>query len=224
VNSRNEPQHAQTAMAVTRAAGFLAVIDGPTGVGKTTVTTLVANALATGGLSVLATKQPSDMSLGKLARSSTQELQGLPLTLLMAADRYHHDEHVISPALAAGRVVVCDRYVPSALVLDQLDGADPEFVWGIYQYLRCPHLAVILTGDPALCRARSGARGQYSRFHLGGTRAGKAEAALYAKAVRLLTSRGYPIQIVPIGDRSADQVAGAVAALIRDRMAAACTQ
>jgi Thymidylate kinase len=166
VRSRNGAQlHTQAATTVTRPAGFLAVIDGPAGAGKTTGTALVAAALATDGHSVRATRQPSDALLGKLARSSTQELQGLPLTFLMAADRYHHDEHVISPALAASRVVVCDRYVPTALVLDQLDGA----------------------------------------------------------AARLLASRG-PIQAVPVGNRTADQVAGTVTALIRNQMTAARAQ
>jgi dTMP kinase len=168
VRSRNGTQlHMHSASTVTRPAGFLAVIDGPAGAGKTTLTALAAAALAADGHSVLATRQPSDALLGKLARSSTQELQGLSLTFLMAADRYHQDERVISPALAAGGVVVCDRYVPTALVLDQLDGADPEFVWGIYRYLRWPDLAVIPSGDSDLCRARVRARGAYSRFHHG---------------------------------------------------------
>ena len=76
--------------------------------------------------------------------------------------------------------MVCDRYVMTALVLDRLDGADPEFIWGIYRYMRWPDLAVILAGDPALCRARAAARGVYSRFHQDGTSTGEAEAALYA--------------------------------------------
>src|SRR6202012_326419 len=104
--------------------------------------------LADAGVPVLATRQPSESPLGILARSSTHHLHGLALTFLMAADRHHHYEHVIAPALAAGQVVVCDRYLPTALVLDQMDGADPEFIRGIYRYLAWPDLAIILTGDP----------------------------------------------------------------------------
>jgi dTMP kinase len=206
------------------AAGFLATIDGQSGVGKTSVAALAGIRLTAQGFSVLVTGQPSDSLMGKLARGSTHDLHGLPLSFLMAADRHHHQDHVISPALHAGQVVICDRYVTTALVLDQLDGADPEFIWGIYRNLRWPDLAVILTGDPALCRARAQARGGYSRFHQGGTRAAKTEAALYARAAGLLAGYGYPIQAVPIGDRTADQVADAVAALIRDRMGATRAQ
>jgi len=210
--------------AVSSATGFLAVIDGQSGVGKTTVAGLVSASLTAQGFPVLATGQPSDSAMGKLARASTHDLHGLPLSFLMAADRYYHQDQVITPALEAGRVVICDRYVMTALVLDQLDGADPDFIWGIYRYMRWPDLAVILTGDPALCRARAAARGVYSRFHQGGTPAGDAEAALYASTAGQLAGHGYPIQIVPIGDQTAAQVADAVAGLVRYRMTTAGTQ
>jgi dTMP kinase len=205
-------------LAVPQTPGFLAVIDGPAGVGKTTVAALVAARLAGQGIPALVTGQPSSSPMGRLARASTHELRGLPLSLLMAADRYHHQDHVIIPALEAGQVVVCDRYVTTALVLDQLDGADPEFIWGIYRYLRWPDVAVILTGDPAVCRARAFQRGIYSRFQEGGTEAGEAEAALYARYAGLLAGYGYPVSVLAIGDRTADQIADAVAALIETRM------
>jgi dTMP kinase len=159
-----------------RGAGFFTVIDGQAGVGKTTVIALTAARLAAQDLPVLAIRQPSDSPIGTLARASTHNLHGLPLTFLMAADRYYHQEHVICPTLASGQIIVCDRYVTTAMVLDQMDGAEPEFVWSIYRYLIWPDLAIVLTGDPAVCRARAARRGIYSRFHEGGTRAAETEA------------------------------------------------
>ncbi len=202
----------------TPCSGFLAAIDGPVGVGKTTVAALVRASFDDLGLAVLVTSQPSDSALGTLARASTYDLHGLPLSLLMAADRYHHQDHVIVPALRAGQVVLCDRYVTTALVLDQMDGGDPEYIWSIYRYLHWADLAVILTGDPTVCRARAADRGIYSRFHEGGANQGKREAALYARAADLLAGHGYPVQVIDIGDRSAAQVSEAVVRLIRDRM------
>jgi dTMP kinase len=213
----------QTIRGPAKYAGFFAVIDGPVGVGKTTVTAMAAAKLAAVGLSVLATRQPSDSPLGKLARFSTHDLHGLALTFLMAADRYHHYEHVIGPALAAGHIVLCDRYVTTALVLDQIDGAEPDFVWSIYRYLGWPDLAVVLTGDPAMCRARTQRRGLYSRFHEGGVTAAEAEASLYLSTAAMLAGYGYPIETVPIEDLSAEEVADNVAALIRDRMSSSRT-
>ena len=199
-------------------SGFLVTLDGPVGVGKTTVTALVTARLAAGGMPALATRQPSGSPLGVLARASTHDLRGLALTFLMAADRHHHYEHVISPGLAAGKVVVCDRYVTTAVVLDQADGADPEFIWSIYRYLGWPDLAVVLTGDPATCRARAELRGLSGRFHQGGITAAEVEASRYASTSAMLADCGYPIATVPIGDLNAEDVADAVTALIRERM------
>lgn len=198
--------------------GFLVTIDGPAGVGKTTVAAWAAARLAEHGVPAAVTRQRSDSAMGVLARASTYDLRGLPLSLLMASDRYHHQDHVITPALRAGQVVVCDRYVTTALVLDQLDGADPEFIWCIYRYMRWPDLAIILTGDPAVCRERAAGRGIYSRFHEGGAGAAKSEAALYALVAGLLAGYGYPVEVLDIGDRTAEQVGGAVLGLVKDRM------
>lgn len=177
--------------------GFLVTIDGPADVGKTTVAAWAAARLAELGVPAVVTRQPSDSALGVLARASTYDLRGLPLSFLMAADRYHHQDHVITPALRAGRVVVCDRY---------------------YRYMRWPDLAIILTGDPAVCRERAAARGIYSRFHEGGAGAGKSEAALCASVVGRLAGYGCPVEVLEIGDRSAEQVGGAVLGLIKDDM------
>jgi dTMP kinase len=133
----------------------------------------------------------------------------------MAADRYHHQDQVITPAIERGQMVVCDRYVTTALVLDVLDGADPEFVWTIYRYMRWPALAIILAGDPAECQARVTTRGSYSRFHHGGITARRQEAARYEQVARMLTDRGYPVEVIDTSDRSVQQVADIVLARIR---------
>lgn len=201
--------------------GFLVTIDGPVGVGKTTVTALIGTRLAEHGFSVAVTRQPSDSPMGKLARASTYDLHGLPLTFLMAADRYHHQDHVITPALKAGQVVVCDRYVTTALVLDQIDGAEPGFIWSIYRYMRWPDLAVVLTEDPAVCRRRAAGRGLYSRFHESDVVAATTEAALYARVCDLLTYYGYPIEVLDIDNHTAEHVTNSVLQLIGDRLTTA---
>ena len=200
------------------ASGFFTAIDGPSGVGKTSVTELTSRQLSVCGMPVLSTRQPSDSPLGLLARSLTHDLRGLPLTYLMAADRHHHYEQVIRPAVDAGRVVVCDRYVASALVLDQVDGADPDFVWSLYRSLGRPDLAVVLAGDPAVSHARAQQRGGYSRFHEGDIAAAEAEASLFESAAAMLAGLGYPVEVIPVGDHSVSDVAAQVSAVIRSRM------
>ncbi len=112
--------------------GLFVTVDGPSGVGKTTVSRLLGLKLEAQGLDVLVTATPSGSKLGSLARGCTYKLRGMALTCLVAADRYHHDWEVVRPALAGGAVVVCDRYVPSSLVLDVLDGIEPKVVQTLY--------------------------------------------------------------------------------------------
>jgi dTMP kinase len=107
---------------MTDRPGRFIVVDGPSGVGKSTVTTLLAQRLSAAGHDVLTTGEPSNGPIGELARGGTNDYRGLALACLVAADRYHHLAVQVHPALAAGRVVVCDRYVPSSLVLQHLDG------------------------------------------------------------------------------------------------------
>jgi dTMP kinase len=112
----------------TRLAGILITIDGPGGVGKSTVVHLVAQALNDRAISVHVTVEPTRTPLGEHIRASTETYRGMALACLVAGDRHHHLATEILPALRAGKVVVCDRYLPSSLVLQRLDGLDPEVI------------------------------------------------------------------------------------------------
>lgn len=89
--------------------GLLVTLDGPSGVGKTTVSRLIRDRLAVADVPVVLTATPSPSSLGRLARHGTHAYFGAALTCLVAADRYHHDQATVHDALAHGSVVVCDR-------------------------------------------------------------------------------------------------------------------
>jgi dTMP kinase len=196
---------------MNRSSGFFITLDGPSGVGKTTVGGLLAEILGQQGLQVTLTSEPSPSEIGNLARYGTYEYRGLTLSLLIAADRYHHTETIISPALQRGHVVICDRYIPSSMVLDQLDGVDPAFVQTVYRYLPRPDLAVFLAADPMVCRARAAERGNHSRFQNTSIEGSKAEAALF-KAIGLqLAKQCYPVLHVDLAGRTAAQIAAALA-------------
>src|ERR1039457_2834855 len=159
--------------------GFFIAIDGPSGIGKSTLTGLLADRLTAHGCSVTATKEPTATPLGSLARFGTDDYRGLTLACLVAADRYQHLKHEIRPALQAGRLVLCDRYLASSLVLQRLDAVSSDFVWQLNQAAAPPGLCVSLS-PPASCpRERAEKRGLYSRFHRGGQVVSMAGAALY---------------------------------------------
>jgi dTMP kinase len=194
--------------------GFFVSIDGPSGVGKTSVSASLAKKLTTFGRHVVLTATPSTSELGKLARHGTYDYQAETLTCLVAADRYHHDRTTVEPAMSTGTTVVCDRYVPSSLVLDPLDGVDSGFVLDLYRRIAVPDIAFILVGDPALCVQRAAERGRYSRLQPADDDAGKRERESFMAAVELLRRAGYPAHVHDIGADSAEQVTDALASVI----------
>jgi dTMP kinase len=199
-------------------AGFFIAVDGPSGVGKTTVTASLARQLAAAGLPVLATKEPTAGVLGNLARFGTDDYQGITLACLVAADRYHHLTAEIRPALAGGAAVVCDRYIASSLVLQGLDGVPADFLWTLVAAADRPDLTVILTGDAARSRGRAARRGVYSRFQRGGIQAGAAEATAYQAAAATLQAAGYAVLVHDIGAQTGEEVAAVLAASVLARL------
>lgn len=198
--------------------GFFVVIEGPSGVGKSTVVEHVRAELAACGVPVVATREPSDSALGQLARQGTDEYRGLVLACLVTADRYYHLEHDIRPALRAGYVVVCDRYVPTSLVLQRVDGVEPEYLAQLNQYADEPDLTVVLTGEPKRSGERAANRGIYSRFHRGGTATRAVEDRLYRDVVRQLRDAGSAVLHHQVADEPAEAVAAVVVDAVLERL------
>ncbi|MGW4498595.1 dTMP kinase [Micromonospora sp. NPDC004336] len=190
--------------------GSFIVVDGPSGVGKTTITALLADSLAADGWLVHPTKEPTRTRLGQTARYGTDDYHGLTLACLVAADRYHHLETEIRPALAAGKIVLCDRYLATSLVLQRLDGVDPTFIWDLNRLADRPDLTVVLTGDPNQSRSRAAARGIHSRFHRGGVDAGRREMELYVMVSAELSEAGFPVHVHDVGAQSPEEVVAAL--------------
>ena len=152
-------------------------LDGPGGAGKSTLARLVAEQLATADVPALATREPSDGLLGEIARRQTATFSGTALACLVAADRYHHLETEIRPALERGQVVVCDRYVPSSYVLQSRDGVPLDYIRHLNALADRPHLAILVTAAPPVLEQRLTMRGAHSRFEHEGSSA--AEVTLY---------------------------------------------
>lgn len=201
-------------------SGFFVTIDGPSGIGKSTVTGIIAQRLTESGYSTVATKEPTSTPLGNLVRFDTDDYQGLTLACLVAADRYQHLVKEIRPALEAGRVVICDRYVASSLVLQNLDGVPTEFVWQLNQHAQAPGLSVILTGEPTRARQQADRRGLYSRFHRGGLTRTVSEIELYGHVAQSLEQAGWPVFVHHIRQESAHTVTDTVCAEILSRISA----
>ena len=145
--------------------GMFVAIDGPGAAGKSTLLRNLTARLTDAGVPVHATTEPSRAPLGEFARRHTSEYKGMALACLVGADRYHHLETEILPAVEAGQVVVCDRYTLSSLVLQAgIDGVPEPAVRCINAYADPPDLQIVLTAPPAVLRERLDVRGSHGRF------------------------------------------------------------
>ena len=100
--------------------GTFIVFEGGEGIGKSTQAKLLKAWLEQEGESVVLTREPGGSDLGIEIRKillshSTGEISPRAEALLYAADRAHHVYSVIRPALAAGQVVIGDRYFDSSI-------------------------------------------------------------------------------------------------------------
>ena len=100
--------------------GLFITFEGPDGAGKTTQVQTFAKSLADMGYDVLVTREPggttiSDKIRGLILDPSYTEMDDYTEALLYAASRAQHVREKVLPALAQGKVVVCDRFVDASI-------------------------------------------------------------------------------------------------------------
>ncbi|MFA5109962.1 MAG: dTMP kinase [Desulfobaccales bacterium] len=141
------------------AAGWLVALEGVDGSGKTTQAQLLAEALEGRGLRVALTQEPSPGPAGQRLRrylaGPTRNLSPAVELALFVADRREHVGRVIMPGLAAGQVVITDRYYYSSVAYQGALGLDPARILALNEtFAPRPDLVFILTLDPGLAVAR----------------------------------------------------------------------
>ena len=102
------------------ASGFFLTLEGGEGSGKSTLAAELARLIESEGCLVAITEEPGGTPLGQQFWRYLRDPDSPPLTplaelLLFEAARDQHVETVISPALAGGAVVICDRYADSSV-------------------------------------------------------------------------------------------------------------
>ncbi|WP_433687977.1 dTMP kinase [Micromonospora carbonacea] len=188
---------------------MLIAVEGPNGVGKTTIAGLLAERLRhRTGQPVHLTTEPTRTRLGDLLREAEAVLHGRALALAIAADRTTHIEDEIIPALDAGGIVVTDRYVQSSLVLQRVDAVDLREIWSYNRYVLQPAISLYLVDDPQVITARLAARRRLTRLEATGTP--ERELRLYQQAFDFLARQSWHQVKIDCEGRDPDQVVSAI--------------
>ena len=138
--------------------GLFIVFEGGDGVGKSTQVQMLAASLQSAGVRHIITFEPGSTWLGRHVRDLVLNPESGPIcpsaeALLYIADKAQHVAEVIDPGLAAGAVVVSDRYTDSVVAYQgagrELAGEDIERLATWATQGRRPDLTVLLDADPA---------------------------------------------------------------------------
>lgn len=156
--------------------GLFITLEGPDGGGKTTQAQQLARWFRLYGRETVITREPGGTataeSIRELVLDPALDLSPETETLLQLAARADHVDHVIRPALEAGKVVICDRFTDSTMVyqgilrdmdLDQLRKLNDFATRGLR-----PDVTLLLDGDPRELVKRRENRGTVDKFELQG--------------------------------------------------------
>ncbi len=149
-------------MSRSNAPGWLVVVEGIDGAGKSTVVRSLAAHCAAKGWECVTSAEPTRGPWGmKLRQSMIKGRLSLEDELeLFLKDRAEHVEQIIRPSLAAGKVVLLDRYYLSTAAYQGARGADPEMILEMNErFAPKPDLVLLLDFDPDGGLARIRARG-----------------------------------------------------------------
>ncbi|WPP46018.1 dTMP kinase [Pseudomonas sp. AN-1] len=154
-------------------SGLFITLEGPEGAGKSTNRDYLAERLRSQGCDVLLTREPGGTPLAERIRELLLAPSDEPMAadtelLLVFAARAQHLARVIRPALAAGKVVLCDRFTDATyayqgggrgLPLERIAQLE-SFVQGELR----PELTLVFDLPVEVGLARAAARGRLDRF------------------------------------------------------------
>mgnify|MGYP002545312105 CR=1 FL=1 len=100
--------------------GLFISVEGPDGSGKSTQIKNIRQFFKDKGIDIVFTREPGGTAIGERIRDvildrQYQEMCPMTEAMLYAAARAQHVHQVIKPALAQGKIVICDRFVDSSI-------------------------------------------------------------------------------------------------------------
>lgn len=153
-----------TLEATSTSAGLFISFEGIDGAGKSTHIESLAQAFKAVGRQVLTTREPGGTDLAEKIRHMVlnDPMDAMTEALLVFAARRDHIQHCIEPALAQGKVVLCDRFTDATFAYQ---GGGRGFDWAVLTQLetwvqtRVPDMTLWFDLSPQIAAERlAGAR------------------------------------------------------------------
>jgi dTMP kinase len=148
--------------------------EGPEGSGKSSLIPKLTKTLIEAGFEVVQTREPGGTAIGDQIRDTllslkNEEMHPVTETLLFQASRAQHVNQIIKPALADGKVVLCDRYADSTMAYQGYGHQrDLETIAQLIAYATSnlkPNLTILLDLDVEMgLKRRSGDSDNWNRL------------------------------------------------------------
>ena len=142
--------------------GFLLVIEGIDGAGKSNVCRALTERCVQMGVPYIQSREPTNGPWGRKARESatTGRLSLEEELELFVRDRREHVESLILPAMREGKLVLLDRYYLSTAAYQGARGADPLGILAENEaFAPAPDVCFLLDLEPSVARGRVRGRG-----------------------------------------------------------------
>jgi dTMP kinase len=153
--------------------GKFITLEGGEGVGKTTNLVFIKDYLQQHNISVVVTREPGGTALAEKIRyllldKDSEVISEHAELLLIFAARAQHIKHVIEPALAQGRWVLCDRFTDATYAYQgggrNMRISTIEWLENLVQGNLKPDLTVLLDAPVEIGIERARVRGAFDRF------------------------------------------------------------
>ena len=158
---------------MTERRGRFISLEGGEGAGKSTLLAGLRTHIAGQGIELVQTREPGGTPVGEAVRAIVLDPRERGMAaetelLLMFASRAQLVREVIAPALAAGRWVLCDRYVDASYAYQGGGGGQPFARIAELERWACaglvPDLTLLLDLPVAMGRTRAAGRGEADRI------------------------------------------------------------
>lgn len=190
---------------------MLVAFEGIDGAGKSTQIERLAAHLRARGHQVVCTREPTGGPWGKKIRAAAQTRRMSPADELAAfiADRREHVAGLIAPALAAGQVVLIDRYYISTAAYQGARGLDPADILAAHDFAPAPDLLLVFDLPPEVGLERVRSRGAADLFE---------NAEELARVRDIFLALQLPNKVVLDALRPPDDIAAEVQGLVEDAL------